>query len=153
MSRPLQIVVLVSVALIVGVLLVTRLWFPSPSSSELEALIESGIVLCPPGSFGLLMERFNVGGVSGHDSPERAAAEVRDAIIEAGGRPDGQAIGPLVRFDSQRFLWPRPGAQNALNADGVISVEPAPGGGHLATRAFFFAGAVPHDFSWGGQDE
>ncbi|MGH8913960.1 MAG: hypothetical protein ACRDZM_05515, partial [Acidimicrobiia bacterium] len=74
--------------------------------------------------------------------------EVRQAVIDGGGRPDGATIERLVQLDDTTFYMPVP-ATPEEDADWLIEISPAPRGGFLATHAVFCPDTVPDPLPWG----
>jgi hypothetical protein len=88
---------------------------------------------------------------SGYDTPEAAAAEVVQAIVDGGGRPDGTQIGDLsaMGHDALTFYLPELSTRDQTDGYGLIVVAEAPEGGYLPAQARFCQGSIPTPFPWG----
>jgi len=98
-------------------------------------------------------ERWNVSRLIdpselGYETAAEAAEEVRQAIVDGGGRPDGRRLEALSQLDENTFYIPVAETPE-LDADALIEVTAVPAGGFLATNAVFCAGSIPEPFPWG----
>jgi hypothetical protein len=87
------------------------------------------------------------GDEKGYATPLEAAEEVRQAIIDGGGRPDGSPVEDLVQLDELRFYLPIP-LTPAADGDVLIDVEELSWGGFLAIRVTACPEAIPEPFLW-----
>jgi hypothetical protein len=83
-----------------------------------------------------------------HATVEAAAEEVRQAIIDGGGRPDGLPVEELVQLDALRFYLPI-SSTPAEDGDGLIEVAELTEGRFQVDHAAFCAGTIPDPFPWG----
>ncbi len=129
-------------SLMIVIVLVSGVVFAGSASSEPRI---DTMPNCPErwngaGSFGP--------GQEGFDTPAEAAEDLRQAIIEGGGRGNGLAVEPLVELDEVTFYFPIVDTPEE-DADGLIRIEGAPGGGYLVASVSFCAGTLPQPFLWG----
>jgi hypothetical protein len=94
---------------------------------------------------------YATGDGPGYDSPRSAAAEVVDAILDGGGRPDGTDVGDLLEMGDDKLSFYLPDLSTPDEADGygLIVVAEAPEGGYLPVQARFCEGSIPNPFPWG----